>query len=79
MRFILGIVVGSLLTVGVAYVHDAAEPGPATVAVVEDGTVPAAQGERMVNWTVVDRELRGVNVWVQGQWAWITSQLNRAG
>ena len=74
MRFILGIVVGCLLTVGAAYVHDAASPdAPTEVAVAS-----TADG-RVVNWDVVNHDLRGLNGWVQSQWAWLSGKLNKAG
>ena len=72
MRFIFGIIVGCLLTVGIAYVHDAGEPvGVTAEAAATDG--------RMVNWEVVNHNLRGVNGWVQAQWSWISGQFNKAG
>ena len=74
MRFILGIIVGCLLTVGVAYVHDAASSdAPTEVAVASP-----ADG-RVVNWDVVNHDLRGLNGWVQSQLAWLSGKLNRAG
>lgn len=76
MRFVLGIIVGILLTVGFAYVHDAATPGAPT----EVAAVAAADADgRMVNWDVVNRDLRGVNGWVRSQWAWLSGKLNKAG
>ena len=69
MRFVFGIIVGCLLTVGAAYVHDAAQPGPA-------GTEAVADEGRMVNWAVVDRNVHGVNGWVQAQWTWVRGQFN---
>ena len=78
MRFIFGIIVGCLLTVGAAYVHDASiANGPDTVA-TDAGGAATADG-RMVNWSVVDRNMRGVNGWVQSQWAWISTRFNHAG
>ncbi len=63
MRFITGLVVGVLLTVGAAYVSDAARApsGP-------DGEVL-----RMVNWTVVDANMRDLSRDVRGAWARLVS------
>ncbi|UDL94198.1 MULTISPECIES: hypothetical protein [Lichenihabitans] len=79
MRFVFGLIVGCLLTVGIAYVHDLNQPtGPALVATDTTGSATVPDG-RMVNWDVVNRNLRGVNGWMQAQWTWITGQVNRAG
>jgi hypothetical protein len=74
MRFLSGIIVGCLLTVGVAYVHDLSQPASPTTVVTDEG----AEG-RMVNWAVVNHSLHGVNGWMQTQWAWISGRLNHAG
>lgn len=59
MRFITGLVVGVLLTVGTAYVVDSvrAAPGP-----------DHAGNERMVNWDVVNTNMRGLSTSVQETW-----------
>lgn len=73
MRFIFGIIVGCLLTIGVAYIHDTSYP-PASVdsaAVVADG--------RMVNWEIVDRNVHGLNGWMHDKWSWLNGQFKREG
>lgn len=61
MRFIMGLVVGIFLTIGAAYVGDAmhAAPGPD-----DKGTA-----QRMVNWSAVGENLRGVSSGVQNAWS----------
>jgi hypothetical protein len=56
MRFILGIIVGCALTVGVAYVTDAT----------------SAPGPRMVNWDVVAKNLDHVAALAREGWRKIT-------
>lgn len=58
MRFLSGVIVGVLLTVGAAYLTDtmAGTPGP-------DG-----KARRMVNWDIVSDELGGLSSTVQGLW-----------
>ena len=73
MRFIIGVIVGCLLTVGAAYVHDAGTSDTVTEAAAVDVS------GRMVNWAVVNHELSGLNGWVHSQWAWISGKLNKAG
>jgi hypothetical protein len=45
MRTILGMIVGCLLTIGAAYIHDAAAP-----------STTAGTSEKLVNWDVAARE-----------------------
>ncbi len=61
MRFLLGVIVGVLLTVGVAYVADSrADP---------------LQGGRMVNWTVVGEKLNELTADLQTVWENFTRQI----
>ncbi len=54
MRFIFGIIIGALLTVGTAYIADSrSDP---------------LQGTRMVNWTVVGERLDELTVGLQQVW-----------
>ena len=60
MRFITGILFGIVLTVGTAYIVDAAQSAPG----------PDEQGGRqMVNWTVVDTNVRNLSTDIQDGWA----------
>ncbi|HEX4768878.1 MAG TPA: hypothetical protein VH414_21645 [Lichenihabitans sp.] len=68
MRFLFGLVVGALLVVGAAYVHDAS---------VDPTRSPGAQ--TMVNWPVVSENLRGLNGWLQDRVSWLSQQLHRMG
>lgn len=63
MRFVLGIVVGILLTVGVAYLSDASI-SPSTNA---SGQTARAQ-RPMVNWDVVDSDWQGFTSGVRNAW-----------
>ena len=58
MRFISGLIVGVILTIGSAYVIDAMHGAPGA-----DGVAP-----QMVNWTVVNANLRGLSTDVQNGW-----------
>lgn len=59
MRFITGLIVGIVLTIGTAYVVDSmhAAPGPN-----EKAATP------MVNWSVVSENLRGLSTDVRDAW-----------
>jgi hypothetical protein len=61
MRFFLGLVVGVLMTIAVAYLIDASSSGPA------DST---AQVDRrpMVNWDVVDKDWQSFTHGVRNTW-----------
>jgi hypothetical protein len=61
MRFLLGVIFGVLLTVGVAYFADSrADP---------------LQGGRMVNWTVVGERLNELTADLQTVWENFTRQI----
>ena len=59
MRFITGLVVGIILTIGTAYIADTmhAAPGP-----------DQKEARRMVNWDVVDTNMRDLSTSVQDGW-----------
>jgi hypothetical protein len=59
MRFLTGLAVGIMLTIGAAYITDVmhAAPGP-----------DARSAPQMVNWTVVNDNLRGLSTDVQDGW-----------
>ena len=60
MRFITGVLMGIILTVGTAYIADAMHAAPAP-----GDTTP----QRMVNWGVVSDNLSGLSTGVQTAWA----------
>ncbi len=68
MRFLFGLIVGAVLVIGAAYIHDAS---------VDPVRTPGAQA--MVNWPVVSESLRGLNGWLQDRVSWISQQLHRMG
>ena len=61
MRFLLGMIVGALLTVAGAYI-------------VDSRTDPL-QGTRMVNWTVVGERVDELTADLQKAWANFTRQM----
>lgn len=60
MRFITGVLVGIVLTIGFAYVVDQFQsaPGPG-----------GKEATRMVNWDVVDAHMRGLSSDAQDAWS----------
>ena len=61
MRFLLGVIVGALLTIGTAYIVDArSDP---------------LQGTRMVNWTVVGERVAELTADLRTVWADFTRQI----
>ncbi len=65
MRFITGVFVGIILTVGCAYISDAMQsaPGP-----------NQHEASRMVNWDVVNTNLKGLSTSLQDGWARLTGR-----
>ena len=59
MRFIIGVVVGVLLTIGAAYVSDATRAPSG-----RDGEI-----RRMVNWNVVNANIQDLSSDVRDAWA----------
>jgi hypothetical protein len=80
MRFLLGIIVGALLTVGLAYVSDASISG--TMGTTTTTTTTTGAGgptqiivERpMVNWDVVSTNWHHFTVGVQNTWHKLASR-----
>ena len=65
MRFALGLIVGVLITIAAAYLHDAALPS-------------GADARPMVNWDVVDRSVHDLSETVREQWARLVGGARRA-
>jgi hypothetical protein len=63
MRFLLGIIVGAILTVGVAYLYDASTSGPSKAA----AQTSVAQ-QPMVNWDIVGRNWQSFSLGVRNTW-----------
>ena len=65
MRFIFGVIIGIVLTIGGVYVIDTmhSAPGPGQQA-----------ARRMVNWDVVNDDIRGLSTQVQDAWARLTGK-----
>ena len=70
MRFTLGLIFGVLLTIGVAYVVDSfhSAPGP-------DGK----EGSQLVNWGVLNADLRGLSEDAQDAWARLVGGAKKLG
>ena len=68
MRFISGLIVGILLTFGVAYVFDTMHgaPGP-------DGK----EARRLVNWDVAGDDMRSLSTSVQDLWTKLVGETKR--
>ena len=60
MRFIFGVIFGICLTVGATYVADTVVSAPGS---------DQAASRHMVNWDVVDGNLRGASADVKDAWA----------
>jgi hypothetical protein len=60
MRFVLGVIVGIFLTLGVAYLHDAS--------VRTDASAPGAAARPMVNWDVVETEWQRITGRLRREW-----------
>ena len=67
MRFVVGVIIGVLITIAAAYLRDAALPS---------GT--GAEARPMVNWEVVDRSVRNLSETVRDQWARLVGGARRA-
>jgi hypothetical protein len=62
MRFLLGVVIGCLLTVGVAWFHD----------LDVDANKPGEPAQRMVNWEVVTASMSRFTGNVRSEWDRLT-------
>jgi hypothetical protein len=67
MRFLLGVIAGVLLTVGIAFVADS------TVAT----EVASDTNRRIVNWEVAQERLHGFTTLVRAGWERLESEINR--
>lgn len=63
MRFLLGMIVGAAVTVGVAYVHDSGLPEPSA--------------QRFVNWPAVDDGWRQLSTRVRAGWENLSTTIDR--
>ena len=70
MRVLLGIVLGVVLTVGVAFAHDSWFVNPATT-----GAPPEPDQRVMVNWDVVGENLRRVSQKAREAWTTLSQKV----
>jgi len=63
MQLLAGVILGIILTIGVAYLHDASVSGPSTAA---DQT--SVEQPRLVNWDVVGRNWQSLKLRVRNTW-----------
>jgi hypothetical protein len=66
MRLIMGMIIGVLLTIGAAYVHDMT------------GDSADASQQRIVNWDVADRNLADIATSVREGWARLRAAFDRS-
>jgi hypothetical protein len=69
MRFLLGIIVGVFLTIGVAFVSDAS-----TTRTSASATQSSAEQQPMVNWDVVSRNWQSLSLGVRHTWDRLASR-----
>jgi hypothetical protein len=63
MRLLLGIILGVILTIGVAYLSDASTSGPTNAA-----TQTSVEQRPMVNWDVVSKNWQSLSLGVRNTW-----------
>ena len=68
MRVLLGIILGVILTIGVAYLHDASTSEPSN-AVVQT----SVEQQPVVNWDVVARSWESLRLGVRNTWNKLTA------
>jgi len=64
MRILIGLILGCLLTVGAAWIHDRDI----------DPAVSGAETRRMVNWDVVDQNVQQLTAGLRGEWDRLTNR-----
>ena len=64
MRFLSGLILGFLLAIFVAYVHDTGRSG---------APAEGSSMQTLVNWDVFGRDVAAVNAWTQEQIARLSS------
>ena len=69
MRVLFGMILGAMLIVGIAFISDTWATGPAT----ESG---AAGHRMMVNWDVVDENMRIVHRHARDMWSKLSHKVN---
>ena len=70
MRFLLGIIVGVVLTIGAAYVSDASTTRTSASATRSS----SAEQRPMVNWDVVSRNWQSLSLGVRQTWDRLASR-----
>ena len=63
MRLLLGIILGVILTISVAYLTDASTSGPSNAT-----TQTTAEQRPMVNWDVVNKNWHSLSLGVRNTW-----------
>ena len=62
MRFLVGFILGVLITIGAAYIHDTQATGLGS----------DTEGHRMVNWDVVQRTFQALGAKLGAEWDRLT-------
>jgi hypothetical protein len=65
MRFIFGVIIGALITIGAAYIHDS----------MTSETGADATDQKMVNWSNVHRNLNDLGANINATWKRLSDQL----
>ena len=73
MRVLFGMILGALLTITAAFVHDTWATGPS--ATTGSGTGPLTQ-RNMVNWDVVDDNWRTVRQRASETWSTLSHKIS---
>jgi hypothetical protein len=87
VRLFLGVILGVLLTIAVAYINDHITPGSSgtsTTVVTTDATgrpltttTDTTTRRPWVNWDVVDSDWRGVSVRARHAWNQLSAKFNK--
>ena len=73
MRVLFGIILGVILTIGVAFISDSWTNGPATSGSLEPGMV---EHRTMVNWDVVGDNVRIVSQRAREAWSKLSHKVS---
>jgi hypothetical protein len=72
MRVLFGMILGALLTVGFAYVHDHWSNTPTTTG----SRAPVVEHQNMVNWDVVEENWRTVRQRARETWTTLSHKVS---
>jgi hypothetical protein len=77
MRVFFGMILGAMLTLGLAFVHDNWRSDPTTATTTTTGSAsPTTAHRNMVNWDVVDDNWRAFRQRMQATWAALSQKVS---